>query len=622
MEFRSPASLFVVCEYCRCSSYRRDAELEKIGVLAERAPLASHFQIGTRGRYNGVPFEVRGQLQLDHGRGLWNEWCAETGEGGWLWIAEAQGEIWVLEERSDVNLPEEPPAEVKAGDRMRLVDGVKYLVTEVGHGRVVTAAGELPVRIAVGERTTYADLRSGSRDVATLDWTRDREPELLAGREVEVGELDLDASTQPEHTPVRVKAKRVVCVNCQAPIELHDPDGTLRVACESCGTVIERKGELLKAVAAQKKLKKPRLPLGQAGELRGERLRVLGMLTRYVVAYGRRYTWYEYLLRREDGSYRWLIENQGHWVYARPVSPDAVQTRGRQALYRGDEYRRFTRGKPKVAAVLGEFYWDVAVGDEVLASDYVFETEMVATERSDNEIAAVHGVHADRKEIVEAFGIKRMLPAPRGVGMIQPNRARPKPAVAVLGVAAALLIVLRVVIGAGHQDRLVLNETFGPVPASSSTENAQFTDPFELTASKGNLLVRLYVPELTNGWVGIDGALVNEETGAVTTFGLDTEYYKGVTGGESWSEGDRDDSTWIGSVAAGRYRMRFSPIGFEGGHGQNYRIEVRSQVPRTLYLFLTLLVLAAWPAAVALRWFFTEKRRWDESDHPWFESSD
>ena len=258
----------------------------------------------------------------------------------------------------------------------------------------------------------------------------------------------------------------------------------------------------------------------------------------------------------------------------------------------------------------------------MLASDYVFETEMVATERSDNEIAAVHGVHADRKEIVEAFGIKRMLPAPRGVGMIQPNRARPKPAVAVLGVAAALLIVLRVVIGAGHQDRLVLNETFGPVPASSSTENAQFTDPFELTASKGNLLVRLYVPELTNGWVGIDGALVNEETGAVTTFGLDTEYYKGVTGGESWSEGDRDDSTWIGSVAAGRYRMRFSPIGFEGGHGQNYRIEVRSQVPRTLYLFLTLLVLAAWPAAVALRWFFTEKRRWDESDHPWFESSD
>ncbi len=615
----SPGTVLVVCESCNCSSYRTDVDLELIGRVSERAPLVSSFRIGTSGRYEGKPFVVRGQLQLDHGLGPWNEWCAETADGGWLWIAEAQGETWVLEEG-------EPPAgadlsrdETKPLSRARLDAGGAFTCHEIGEGRVVTVAGELPVRIETGVTTSYADLGRGAEEVATLDWTRDGAVECFVGRRVRIEELELDRDTQPAVTPREVRAKRITCENCGAPIEIRDPAGTKHVACASCAMIVRPDHHGQKAVQAQKKIETTlRIALGSRGTLAGEDVLVLGCIERFVKHAGRRYAWREHLLRTDAGAYRWLIENEGHWAYGAPVAPAEVFERLAVRTFRGQSFKHFTEGEPEVAWVLGELFWDVQAGDKVRADDYVAPGAMLSVERTRNEIATVWSRHVGRAEVARAFGVK-YLPAPRGVGMAQPNPFRPRAAWLIALAAIGALFLLRLGFGVHHAYELVFAAELGPVGAAETERNVEFTEPFEVHPEDGNLRISMRVPGLDQGWIGLGGALVEERTGAVTTFGIEAQRYSGVADGERWSEGDGEGTAWIGSVERGTYRLRLDPLGQQDGLNKRYSLEVHSQVPRWLYFFLALLALLVVPALSSIGWLMFEHRRWAQSDHPWGE---
>ena len=79
--------------------------------------------------------------------------------------------------------------------------------------------------------------------------------------------------------------------------------------------LLEVKGEALVAAQAQELLySAPRIRLGLETKLRGEDVLVMGFLHRAVKAEGVPYPWSEYLLRTANGEYRWLVENDGHWL--------------------------------------------------------------------------------------------------------------------------------------------------------------------------------------------------------------------------------------------------------------------------------------------------------------------
>lgn len=618
IEFRLPGGLFVVCPYCSCSSYRGDVELEKVGMVAERAPIASHFQIGTCGTFQGKRFEVVGQLQLDHGLGLWNEWCAMTGDGWFLWIAEAQGELWVMWEEEGAHVVLDVD-DARPGRTVELGEGKgrRYRITEVGEGQVVTAAGEFPIRIQTGETTRYADMASGERYVGTLDWTRSNSPEVMVGERAHLRDLALEADTMPEHTPERVRARSVECSNCGAPITLHDPEGTQRIGCEHCGAVLASEGEATRAVEAQKKLKsRPAIPLGSSGEFFGEQQTVIGFLQRHVRWEGRSYPWREYLLRTSEGGYRWLVENDGHWAYVRPMSPDAVEGRGLKVRCRDEQYKHFSSGDAYVDTVLGELYWDVEVGEQAETDDYVFGDQMLSLERTETEIQASHGVHVEAEEVKQAFGVEGKLPRQKGVGMVQPNRHKPGMLWGMYAGFVLLAVLMLVFFQGTFEKRVVVAGDFGPVPPTEVEHNVQITAPFELTADPGNLRIALEVPGLDNGWVGVEGALVNETTGDVTVFGVEAQRFSGA----GWTEGDRKGSTKLGSLAAGQYVLRLDPVGYQGGFNRNYKITATSQVPSVTPFFCSLIFLVLFPLYSVIRWMIFESGRWENSDHPWSSS--
>lgn len=154
-------------------------------------------------------------------------------------------------------------------------------------------------------------------------------------------------------------------------------------------------------------------------------------------------------------------------------------------------------------------------------------------------------------------------------------------------------------------------------PTSAGRQGTQviFTDQFELRARQN---VRISgSSNVENNWLYVAGDLINEETGLVQQFDLPIEYYHGVDGGESWSEGGRDKNTYISALPAGRYTMRLEAQWENWNQTAPPRLSVKVQqgVPRFINVVLLVIGLSIIPGIVAIRHISFEKRRWADSDY-------
>jgi hypothetical protein len=147
-----------------------------------------------------------------------------------------------------------------------------------------------------------------------------------------------------------------------------------------------------------------------------------------------------------------------------------------------------------------------------------------------------------------------------------------------------------------------------------------FAGPIFVPAD-ANVQVNVEAP-VSNSWLYLEGALINEETGAVDEFDVEVSFYSGVDSDGSWTEGSRSAARYIPAVPAGRYLLRLAPQWESGKAPPNYSLTVRSRVPRFYHFVLAVLALLAWPAGRMWRYFRFETERWSESDHPWVESAD
>ncbi len=73
VEFRSAASAFAVCSFCRSSIVRDGEALRRIGQSAELFDDHSPLQLGAAGRHQGAAFVLVGRLQYRYAEGTWNE---------------------------------------------------------------------------------------------------------------------------------------------------------------------------------------------------------------------------------------------------------------------------------------------------------------------------------------------------------------------------------------------------------------------------------------------------------------------------------------------------------------------------------------------------------------------
>ena len=640
--FKTGSSVVVVCEFCHSVVARTDRGIEDLGKVSDVVESGSPLQVGLRGVFLGVAFELTGRAQLQHAAGgFWDEWYAAFADGRWGWLAEAQGRFY-LTFQTQVPSPNALPSfdSLQLGQQVWAIPAQQPpVVAEKGTARMLAAEGEIPYLLTPGETYLYADLSGAGGVFGTLDFG-EQPPLVFMGRETTLLELGLaHAQRTTEREAQAVAATQLSCPNCGGPLELRAPDRTERVGCPNCGSLLDAsQGKLRYLKTLERKGWGKSIPLGGTAEFEGRPFTVIGYMVRSVEFEGVRYFWQEYLLYNPAVGFRWLVESDGHWSYVTSVPPGEVTESGSRATHGGHTFKMFQLAVARVEYVEGEFYWKVKAGEQAQATDYVNAPLMLSKEvpvssgrRGGGQIEAEEinwslGAYTPIKEIEKKFGVD--LPSPRTVAPNQPWPHKKVYKYWGLLTLAALALGLFFMVTAPRNVVFEQTYTLKPTPTPSPTpgvpqapdpdagsEKTQviFTDPLDLKGGR-NLRVTGRA-NAENNWVYVAGDFIDEQTGLVQQFDLPMEYYHGVEDGESWSEGDPEQAAYLPALPEGRYTMRLEAQWENWNKPTPPQVSVRVEqgVPRFANLVLLLVGLSVIPVLFAWRHFSFERRRWADS---------
>ncbi|WP_291906955.1 DUF4178 domain-containing protein [Chitinophaga sp. CB10] len=412
------------------------------------------------------------------------------------------------------------------------------------------------------------------------------------------------------------------CPACHAGIDLQHPDTRL-YGCLRCGALSSfASGFPTKAgKVAQSKIKQL-IPMGTTGTLRGNEYTVIGYTERAGVGAG--YSWAEYvLMRTTDRKVFFLSFSDGHWLLVENIPmefPEITAASFGQTTrveHEGKSFELFNRFSARYINITGEIPWDLDYQRNIRCLEFIRPPEMISFEmthrNSKPDIDAFKGTYIYPKEIKKAFLNGHFPPARFGIAPAQPflEGLRPRE----FGIAAILFCVLAIFsylhFNGNRQNRQIMQEHFD---INDSTINKALLSPsFKLDGRTSNIEVDI-MTDLQNNWCAMDLTLVNETTGEERTIPLEAAYYRGVDGGESWSEGDSRQKAFVCSVKPGQYHFTVTTATEKSGPNVHADVTVFWDVP-TAWNEVLLCLLFAGMAIALLAWQkYRETVRWAFSD--------
>jgi hypothetical protein len=423
VEFRSAASAFAVCSFCRSTIVRDGEALRRIGQSAELFDDHSPLQLGAAGRYQGQPFVLVGRLQYRYADGTWNEWHAlfDSGTDGQKsgWLSEDNGRyVFAFDAPPGDTLP---PAEKLRPGQAVTVAAQSWTVASVVTSKLIAAQGELPQPPQLERAFVVADLRSARDEVGTIDYSEPAAPKWSVGRSVAISELAMTGLA--EASEKTLKARGIACPSCGTAIEVKLTT-TQSVVCHQCHAVIDLSkgvgGELQHY--AQQNGSEPLIPLGSTGALQLtaktlEHWQVVGYAERCEVPEDpddEQVFWREYLVYHRTHGFTFIVDSEDGWSWAAPITgaPERVSEIVR---YQGEAYKKLYSYTGKVTYVLGEFYWKLERDQTTRNTDYQGVTS-ISHKRLNREETSSDGAHEvvwsagatlTADEVMRAFKLQR-----------------------------------------------------------------------------------------------------------------------------------------------------------------------------------------------------------------------
>lgn len=421
--------------------------------------------------------------------------------------------------------------------------------------------------------------------------------------------------------PTKPRLRSLQCPGCGGNVELRGFAHTLTAVCVQCCSILDAATPSVQVLQKfdEKARVKPLIPLGSRGQLHGITYELIGFQVRAIVVEGTAYSWHEYLLFNPYHGFRYLSQYDGHWndivsVRGLPVYTGA---KGRKAvIYLGKIYSHFQNSNARTTFVMGEFPWQVRVGEQVEVDDLIAPPQMLSSERTANEINWSLGTYTPGADIWRAFNLPGAPPAARGIFANQPSPYTGK--VGQIWRRALLLMVVWAALLAwftfAPSNSVAFQQTFR-YDQGSPGEHSLVTDIFELKGRESNVEVDVKT-DLNNDWAYFSMALINEQTGQGFDFGREVSYYSGRDSDGSWTEGSKRDSVTIPRVPPGRYYLRIEPeMDTSGRHFMSYDVNVRRDVASVWLFWLALPLLIVPPIIYSIRVGAFEGKRWQESDY-------
>lgn len=429
----------------------------------------------------------------------------------------------------------------------------------------------------------------------------------------------MSAGTPPLSTPPKPQAKGLNCPKCGAAIILRSFGQAETVVCGSCHCILDAKDPnlaILQQFEAATNVSKPLIPLGTRGKLRGTDYEVIGFQRRHTKVEEISYYWHEYLLFNPYKGFRYLSEYNGHWNDI-SICKQLPIFDGGSANYLGEVYKHFQTSDANTDFVLGEFPWQVRVGEHAAVTDYVHPPRVLSSEKLDKEVTWSIGEYLFGQEIWETFKLSGSPPEAMGVYENQPSPVAKNVQGHWIAFAAFAVFLLALMAGLDVLSKkdLVLNETFQHNRLEAKSEPSFVTGVFELGGRTSNVEVKTSAP-VSNHWIYLNYALINQDTEQAWDFGREISYYSGYDSDGSWSEGKQNDTVVIPSVPPGHYYLRIEPEVDPTLPLIPYTVEVRRDVPVFGIYGIALLALLVPVLVISWRSYTFERSRWSESDHP------
>ena len=419
------------------------------------------------------------------------------------------------------------------------------------------------------------------------------------------------------------------CLACGGPIELRGFGAVEQVSCPYCGTELtpEDSGELAIVQRAERARRQSALPLHARGTIDGHDFEIIGIMWRECRVDGVVYPWQEFLLHNPYVGYRYLMftMTDGSWAIGEVLGGAPRLETGfghRKVTFEKTKYKHFQTSVASVSYVEGEFPWQVRVGDQAVAHDFIEPPFCMSIEEASSEdgqdVNFTKMRHIEGAEVWSAFKLQGNPPKTSGVAMLQPNPYKKGRAVTWILLAVMLVawLVAAITYVDGRSNTVVFNEN-GVRTLDPITEEVQI-------GSEGitTLEFEFRAGGLSNAWAYAEVMLISQESEEAIGFGATAEEWHGVSGGESWNEGNQSPTVTLGKVPAGKYLLQIKPsAGQQGAQantppaGLSLSYTLKQNVVLARYIVLPFFIILGFPIFFWLLGRIFEGRRWANSDY-------
>jgi hypothetical protein len=429
----------------------------------------------------------------------------------------------------------------------------------------------------------------------------------------------MSTGAPPLSNPPKPQVKALNCPQCGAAIVLRSLGNAETVVCASCHSILDAKDPNLQILQKFNVITgevPPMIPLGTRGKIRGTDYEVIGFQRRSITVEGIRYDWHEYVLFNPYKPTRYLTEYQGHWNDI-SVCKELPTVQFAAVNYLGEIYKHFQTAEANTNYVLGEFPWQVRVGEHATVTDYVKPPRVLSSEKMANEVTWSIGEYMYGADIWKAFNLPGQAPEAVGVYENQPSPVSEN----VKGIWSAflafaiLLLILLAGFDLASSKTTVFDSSYRLNAGEPKGEASFVTDVFNLDGRTSNVQVTTSA-NVDNSWIYLNYALIDQDSGQAWDFGREVSYYHGYDSDGSWTEGSRKDEVVIPSVPAGHYYLRIEPEVDPRHPPLVYTVQVRRDVTVPGLFGVAFLALLIPAIAITWRSMSFERARWAESDHP------
>jgi hypothetical protein len=558
-------------------------------------PASARFRVGGSGKLGAKTFSVLGRLVYEHESGQWSEWFIEMPDGEIQWLSEDEGELF-LEKPVELTTPVPPFEDLSPGMTININDN-PGIVEELGRAKCIGGEGQIPFVVEIGEVYPYADGSGPQGDYSFgLEYDKDgSQPTAFIGKILTVKGAKGEKSPYTERAKT---AETIRCPSCGSPYEGPRVETTEMIVCQSCGSTLELEENEAK-LAGKNKGKQPwfTFTIGSRIKLDDVDYQVMGRMFYVEYDEGEQYPSTEYVLYHPENGYLWLSEEQGHYTISWPEHGAAhfppIEAPKAKVRHGADVYQFFESGLVTLRWVDGALPWRAKVGEQTHYRYAIKPPEYVEQEITGDELELFKGRYVSREEIEEAVGEDAVLPRARGVYSCQPY-VKPgwlKGWTLLGAIFLGLNILLFIMSFSMDEGKLILDETV----FHDQYAKEHITQPFLI--EEPNQIVRLRgSAPLSNSWISLDIALLDEKDRVRTEFYDEASYYYGRDSEGRWTEGSRSLKTYFKVPQPGEYRLLVHGAGGSGYSGPSRKEPVRITLESgatVSWYFIPMMVLAA-----------------------------